>query len=600
LSVCGPLERDVAIAGEVHFALFAPLPGEAKSRDPQNESKDKSSPSQCQGRSLYEVIGRTLLVAMSDYSTDKRGDVGSWVREEAMKGCYILLLLLRGYLAAHSRPDEGAKATLGPASESAASAPPSSALSAWAAEFTQAAISALVQQAMEKINRMRSVAGHYLVAVVRADPPLPFVPHLPALRDLLEELNVKTRTQDWGRDDVDANGGSPALVDQAGVELGFRDPVSSSAATMEGADATDSEQEQEPDVDDTERDTHTERATQADTADWSSPQLLLATAPRLLAMEAYRRHALAGLVVSVGGLTASVVKHAGDALLAFLEAEEDKEAARALRDDVGESEGEAASPAPVGEGQPEKAVCVLAEQALDLLEMHQGDGRVTTPVLKTIEFFCVNMCFASCSESFRATWSQRCVHLLIKEYGGSKDVVKILACVDVFISLLAFPASFLALKVTLSLLCHSFPKVRRVTAEKLYAGLLMLDLGELLESLRAAEMEERKNKPAMPVYVEATPMPLEERTRQLLEILTKAPWDEKLETVRSFTLPMHSDMTSIHTGQTAAEQNVRFVGSDDTRGRYSTGFTAKAQSQEPRQRNELWRAGERDGLLIMK
>lgn len=49
-----------------------------------------------------EAVG-ALLAAMEDYATDERGDVGSWVREAAMRGLEVLCHCL--VTADAARPD---------------------------------------------------------------------------------------------------------------------------------------------------------------------------------------------------------------------------------------------------------------------------------------------------------------------------------------------------------------------------------------------------------------------------------------------------------------------------------------------------------------
>lgn len=68
--------------------------------------------------------------------------------------------------------------------------------------------------------------------------------------------------------------------------------------------------------------------------------------------------------------------------------------------------------------------------------------------------------------------------LCVQEYNKSKVVVKLLAAIGVFANMLNFPNQELATKALrslLSLLYHSFPKVRKIAAEKLYTSLLTLE-----------------------------------------------------------------------------------------------------------------------------
>ena len=87
---------------------------------------------------------RALLGALEDYSTDNRGDVGSWVREAALAGLARLLplLLLLG------RAPEGPRPAVCQAAEAAAAA--------------------MLRQAVERIGRLREAAGRALQAALPA------------------------------------------------------------------------------------------------------------------------------------------------------------------------------------------------------------------------------------------------------------------------------------------------------------------------------------------------------------------------------------------------------------------------------------------------
>ena len=68
--------------------------------------------------------------------------------------------------------------------------------------------------------------------------------------------------------------------------------------------------------------------------------------------------------------------------------------------------------------------------------------------------------------------------LCVKECNKSKVIVKLMASIGVFANMLQFNNPELNLKAVRSLLFlvyHSFPKVRKITAEKLYTGLLSLE-----------------------------------------------------------------------------------------------------------------------------
>ena len=55
---------------------------------PQSQSSEGLTAEQC--KRIYD----TFIQCLSDYCTDNRGDVGSWVREQSMIALKDLLLLL--------------------------------------------------------------------------------------------------------------------------------------------------------------------------------------------------------------------------------------------------------------------------------------------------------------------------------------------------------------------------------------------------------------------------------------------------------------------------------------------------------------------------
>ncbi|KAI5607304.1 tubulin-specific chaperone D [Silurus asotus] len=100
---------------------------------------------------VYEA----LLECMNDYTTDSRGDVGSWVRAAAMTGLQDVTLQVAG-----SAPD-----LLSPA-------------------ICQRMMCSLAQQAAEKIDRYRAHAGAVFLRLLHSTEPV--VPHIPHREELLD------------------------------------------------------------------------------------------------------------------------------------------------------------------------------------------------------------------------------------------------------------------------------------------------------------------------------------------------------------------------------------------------------------------------------
>jgi hypothetical protein len=94
-----------------------------------------------------------LFKAINDYAIDKRGDVGSWVREEAMRGLNILINEI------FYNSDKDLLAEVIPEDPS---------------QFILHYIQTILQQLMEKIDRIRQVAGEVLQSfLVKFEKDLP-------------------------------------------------------------------------------------------------------------------------------------------------------------------------------------------------------------------------------------------------------------------------------------------------------------------------------------------------------------------------------------------------------------------------------------------
>ena len=66
----------------------------------------------------------------------------------------------------------------------------------------------------------------------------------------------------------------------------------------------------------------------------------------------------------------------------------------------------------------------------------------------------------------------------VQECNKSKVIVKLMAAIGVYANMLTFPDKQVCSKALRSLLCllyHSFPKIRKLAAEKLYTSLLTLE-----------------------------------------------------------------------------------------------------------------------------
>ncbi|KAF8568233.1 hypothetical protein P879_06114, partial [Paragonimus westermani] len=105
---------------------------------------------------VLNPIWPILLRSLSDYTLDSRGDIGSHVRETGME-CLrrFLSFLTTNRLVDYIQPD-----------------------------LVLETVACVVQQALEKIDRTRGVAGQVFAALLHHQPPIPHFPHLDALKKL--------------------------------------------------------------------------------------------------------------------------------------------------------------------------------------------------------------------------------------------------------------------------------------------------------------------------------------------------------------------------------------------------------------------------------
>ncbi|XP_071813950.1 tubulin-specific chaperone D-like [Apostichopus japonicus] len=123
----------------------------------RSESKEGISPSQ-----LKEIF-TALFEGMKDYTMDSRGDVGAWVREACMVSfTEIMQLVLQ---CDQSLLDQGSYIFL---------------------------IQNLVQQAAEKIDRTRGVAGGILLKLLHQESPVvPYIPHREELMKIFPKSDIE-------------------------------------------------------------------------------------------------------------------------------------------------------------------------------------------------------------------------------------------------------------------------------------------------------------------------------------------------------------------------------------------------------------------------
>lgn len=112
------------------------------------------------------LLCETLIIAMEDYTTDQRGDIGSWVRRAAMNTIQKFVFALQ------NAGEEGGK-LLTP-----------SILSAF--------LALILKQCVEKIDNVRVHAATVFCNIIHADPPFEAIPHLERLIEIFPKESSQT------------------------------------------------------------------------------------------------------------------------------------------------------------------------------------------------------------------------------------------------------------------------------------------------------------------------------------------------------------------------------------------------------------------------
>lgn len=169
------------------------------------------------------------------------------------------------------------------------------------------------------------------------------------------------------------------------------------------------------------------------------------------------------MVISIGGLTESVVKSSLNAMVSW---------SQSIK-------------------KAKQLICLtrLANTLLSLFEEHRGDDRVILPLLRSIDLLFQKGVFEDVDDTSRSKskgndddqinatqlLSQGLLSRVKQEMQGCKDVKKLLSCLSVIIHLLAQGDDVRdgAMPAAMILLGHRFPRIRKATAEQLYTKLLL-------------------------------------------------------------------------------------------------------------------------------
>ncbi|KAJ3270859.1 hypothetical protein HK104_004831, partial [Borealophlyctis nickersoniae] len=195
---------------------------------------------------------------------------------------------------------------------------------------------------------------------------------------------------------------------------------------------------------------------------WSNPAEVYPRMMHALSIPTFRANVLVGLVVSVGGLTESLVRHSSTSLITYLS--------------TLPSTPDLTHPPP-SSSTPESTVLPTLTDffttLLDVFSAHLRNDRVTVPLLDVIDLL------FGCDAVDRVKDSERGDEVLGRLYElcraeveRSKDVKKVGCAVKVFCGFASLETQSeikkKSLRKVVMYLAHPYPRIRRAAAEGLY------------------------------------------------------------------------------------------------------------------------------------
>ncbi|XP_032097084.1 tubulin-specific chaperone D isoform X3 [Sapajus apella] len=179
---------------------------------------------------------------------------------------------------------------------------------------------------------------------------------------------------------------------------------------------------------------------------WSAASQAFPRITQLLGLPTYRYHVLLGLVVSVGSLTESTIRHSTQSLFEYM---------RGIQSDP-------------------QALGSFGGTLLQIFEDNLLKDRVSVPLLKTLDHLLTHGCFDIFTTEEDHPFAVKLLALCKKEIKNSKDIHKLLSGISVFCGMVQFPGSVRksALLQLCLLLGHRFPPIRKTTASQVYEMVL--------------------------------------------------------------------------------------------------------------------------------
>jgi hypothetical protein len=179
---------------------------------------------------------------------------------------------------------------------------------------------------------------------------------------------------------------------------------------------------------------------------WRNAEFVFTQISPFFDSDIYSLSIFKGLITSSGGLTESTLKASSNSLFEYLSGMKDPMLKKRF-----------------------------LGKLIKIFEMNLKDERVTVPLMKTIEML-LSSDYLSEADLLDELYQ---IHAAtVKECNKSKNIVKLMSSAGVFAGMLIQTDPGLlqkSVRSLLFLLYHSFPRVRKLTAEKLYTALLTME-----------------------------------------------------------------------------------------------------------------------------
>ncbi|KAF5295539.1 hypothetical protein FQR65_LT10402, partial [Abscondita terminalis] len=247
---------------------------------------------------FLNVIYDSLLNALSEYTQDNRGDIGAWVREAAMTTLQTLTLLL-----AKHRPDVLVQ------------------------EIVSKVAAGVAQQAVEKIDRTRALAGKIFYSFIYNEPEIPNIPS----KNILVSIFPKE---------------------------------------------------------------------ECEFLNWNSSAITFPKFVKLLELDDYTYNMFLGFVISVGGLTETLVKDSSSSLFEYLRSEQQLK----------------------GVSQMEHYCDVIYKTFYDFKKV----DRIVVPMFRFLNKLMGSGCISNVISNPKNDFSRKILKLVQNEMAGCKDIYKLI------------------------------------------------------------------------------------------------------------------------------------------------------------------------------